>query len=59
MQLDHLLSKHRVLHVQVWLFAISDEELRSIGVGTIVGHGNHPTDTVLNKGENLSMNTHL
>lgn len=31
-------AKHSVLHVEVRLLAVSDEELRSIGIWTIVCH---------------------
>lgn len=55
--LDYLLPKDSIFHVKMWLFAISDKELRSICVRTIVCHGNNSTDTVLKM--NQEIRTHV
>lgn len=42
-----VLSKHGVLHVQVRLFGVCEEELGAVGVGAVVRHGDHASDVVL------------
>lgn len=42
-----VLSKHGVLHVQMRLFGICEEELGSICVGAVVCHRDHPPHIML------------
>lgn len=44
--IDHT-AKERVLQVKIWLGGIGNEELAGIGVGSVVGHGNHSSISVL------------
>ena len=43
----HLPGKDGVLHVEVGLFGVGDEELWAIGVKAIVGHRDDATSVVL------------
>ena len=42
-----LLSKHGVLHVQMRLLGVREEELGAVGVGAVVCHGDHSSDVML------------
>lgn len=46
---SHILSKDGVLEIQVRLLGICYEELRGIGVGTVVGHGYDSPNVVLER----------
>ncbi len=41
------LANGGVLHVQVRLFRVDDEELRTVGIWSTIGHGYYPTSSML------------